>query len=109
MYPGTAETLTFTERYTRTGPDGLGYRYNVEDPAVYTRPYSVMSELGRNDTPSPGAPRMCHENNRDMGGLLANQRADEYLSLETGIYSQEMRRPRAEQVKQDAEEAAKKR
>ena len=44
-----------------------------------------------------------------MGGLLANQRADEYLSLETGIYSQEMRRPRAEQVKQDAEEAAKKR
>ena len=109
LYPGTAETLKLTERYTRTGPDDLEYRYTVEDPAVYTRPYTVMHGLQRNDTPSPGAPRMCHENNRDMGGVLSNQRADEHLSLETGIYSQEMRRPRVEQLKQDAEEAATKR
>ena len=107
LYPGTGETLKLTEWYTRTGPDGLEYRYTVEDPAVYTRPYSAMSQLEQNDISDPGAPRMCHENNRDMGGVLSNQRADEYLSLETGIYSAEMRRPRLEQLKQDAEEAAK--
>jgi hypothetical protein len=86
----------------------MDYRYTVEDAGVYTRPYTVMFEFQRNANPGAPAPELCHENNRDMGGVLANQRADEFVSLENGNYSQEMRRPRFEQLKKEAEEAAKK-
>jgi hypothetical protein len=106
LYPGTGETLKLTERYTRIGRDEIEYRYTVEDPAVYVRPYTVVFGLDRDDD-YKFAVDLCHENNRDMGGLLANQRADDFLALENGQYSIDMRKPRWEKVKKAAEEAAK--
>lgn len=106
LYPGTGETLKVTERFTRVGPNRLEWQYTVEDPAVYTRPYTVLHALDRDDGYKM-APDLCHENNRDMGGLLANARADEQLSLENGALSVDMRQPRVEKLKKEAQEAAK--
>jgi hypothetical protein len=105
MYPGTAETLKLTERFTRVGPDSMEYRYTVEDPAVYTRPYTVAHDLTRDDS-YKHTPDLCHENNRDLSGVLGNSRGDEQQALENGIHSSNLRRPRLEELKKEAQEAA---
>ena len=105
MYPGTAETLKVTERFTRVGANNLEYRYTVEDPAVYTQPYTVLNVLDRNDDYKM-VPAMCHENNRDLTGAFANARADEQQALDNGALSLAFRKERIERLKKEAEEAA---
>jgi hypothetical protein len=105
LYPGTGETLKLVERFTRTGADAMEYRYTVTDPAVYVRPYTVLHNLRRDDS-FKMAPDLCQENNRDMGGLLANARADDLQSIENGAYSIEMRKPRVEQLRKEAQDYA---
>src|SRR6185295_4483564 len=36
------QNLTLTERFTRTGPDTIRYEFAVDDPTVWTRPWSAM-------------------------------------------------------------------
>lgn len=105
MYPGTAETLKVTERFTRVGADNLDYRYTVEDPAVYTQPYTVINVLDRGDNYKM-VPNMCHENNRDLNGAFANARGDEKQALENGAKSVSFRKQRIERLNKEAEEAA---
>ena len=79
-YPGTGEALKVTERYTRVNADTLEYRATIEDPAVYVRPYTVLHELTRQDQ-YVAPPEMCHENNRDLGAMLAHARGDEEAAI----------------------------
>jgi hypothetical protein len=47
-----SNTLKVTERYTRTGPDTLQYEATMQDPKVYTRPWTIRMTLQRQvDTP----------------------------------------------------------
>jgi hypothetical protein len=108
LYPGTGETLTVVERFTRIDANRLEWKYTVTDPKVYVRPYTAMHMLEKDDDYKFG-PALCHENNRDMGGLLANQRSDEHQSLENGLMSVEMRKPRVEKLYKQAQENAAKR
>ena len=39
-YRGASENLKVTERFTRTGPDTIVYRFTMEDPAVFTAPFT---------------------------------------------------------------------
>jgi hypothetical protein len=104
-YPGTGETLRVIQRFTRTGRDSLEYRFTVEDPAVYTRPYTVVHEMYRDDEYKV-SPDLCHENNRNMGNVLANARADEFQAVENHALSVRIRQPRLEEIKRRAQEAA---
>jgi hypothetical protein len=75
FYPGPGEQLRITERYTRTGPDTLEYRYTVEDPQTFTRPYTALYELTRDDDYLI-LPDQCHESNDGLAGQLAGAAAD---------------------------------
>jgi hypothetical protein len=46
-YRGSRENLHLVERWTRTSPTTLEYRATIEDPTVWTRPWTVMQEFTR--------------------------------------------------------------
>lgn len=67
--------MKVTERFTRTGEDALLYRFTVEDPENYSRPWSGELPMRRSDE------RMfeyaCHEGNYALPGILAGARRAE--------------------------------
>jgi hypothetical protein len=78
-YQGSRENLHLIERWTRTGPDTLEIVYTIEDPAVWTRPWTVIQEFKRQSNEANRIylePR-CHEGNYGLPGLLLGSRADE--------------------------------
>jgi hypothetical protein len=46
-YRGSRENLHLVERWTRTGPSTLDYAATIDDPTVWTRPWTVKQEFGR--------------------------------------------------------------
>ena len=106
VYPGSGETLKITERYTRLDADTIEYRYTINDPETYTRPYTALYELTRDDHYAM-YPAQCHENN-NLGGDLANARADEVGALEHGAEAALKREQVLEGLKKEwAEELSK--
>ncbi len=74
-YDGSGEDMTLIERYTRTGPDSLEYEVEVNDPQMYTRPWTVAYPFtSLNDVMYEYA---CHEGNEGMIGILTGGRADD--------------------------------
>ena len=104
-YPGDGETLRFIQRYTRVGPDTIEYSQTVDDPAVYTRPYTVVGELRRDDLYKVSAP-ICHEGHDDMPSALASARVDEESALENAADTRRQRESRLKQLKERAIKAA---
>jgi len=76
---GSRENLHLIERWTRTGPDTLEIVYTIEDPTVWTRPWTVIQEFKRQSNEANRIylePR-CHEGNFGLPGLLLGNRADD--------------------------------
>jgi hypothetical protein len=42
-----SDALHVVERYTRTGPDTIGYEATIEDPKVFTKPWKISLSLYR--------------------------------------------------------------
>ncbi len=74
-YRGASEKLKVTERFTRTGPDVLLYKFTVEDPSTFTAPFS--GELPFNRIDEQIYEYACHEGNYALPGILAGARAEE--------------------------------
>ena len=50
-FQGSRENLHLVERWTRTGPTSLEYAVTVEDPTVWTRPWTVKQEFTKAERP----------------------------------------------------------
>ncbi len=72
---GSTPNARLVERFTRIGPDDIQYRFTVEDPDTWTRPWTAEVQLTKNDEPL--YEYACHEGNYSMEGILAGARADE--------------------------------
>jgi hypothetical protein len=79
-YRGASDNLKVTERFTRTGPDVLNYKFTVEDPATFTAPFS--GELPFNRIHEMIFEYACHEGNYALPGILAGARAEEQAKAE---------------------------
>lgn len=69
------ENLKLVERFTRTGPGTIDYQFTVEDPTVFTRPWSAQLPMTRMD--SPIVEYACNEGNYAMSGILGGARRQE--------------------------------
>jgi hypothetical protein len=78
-YMGSAENLHLVERFTRIAPDEIRYEVTVDDPGVWTRPWTAMVRLRRNDEALYES--ACHEGNLPLEGILAGARAQEKEAL----------------------------
>ena len=78
-FNGSHENLHLMERWTRIDDKTIEYAVTIEDPSVWTRPWTVKQELNKQnerDNRIFYEPR-CHEGNYGMPALLAGARADE--------------------------------
>ena len=76
---GSRENLHLVERWTRTGPRTLAYQVTIEDPTVWTKPWTVKQEFGRQSDAENRIyyePR-CIEGNLGLPGLLHGRRVEE--------------------------------
>jgi hypothetical protein len=81
QYDGmTDENLRITERFTRTSPNSILYRATIDDPTVYTKPWTMEVSLEKSD--GPVFEYACHEGNYGLAGVLAGERALEKKAAE---------------------------
>jgi hypothetical protein len=83
-YQGSRENLHLVERWTRTGPTSLEYAVTIEDPTVWTRPWTVKQEFTKQSDEENRIyyePR-CIEGNQGLPGLLHGRRAEELAFAE---------------------------
>ena len=83
-YQGARENLHLVERWRRTGPDSLEYIVTIEDPTVWTRPWSAKQDFTRQsdqDNRLYNEPR-CIEGNYGHPGLLRGARMEELAFAE---------------------------
>jgi len=76
---GSRENLHLVERWTRTGPSTLAYEAMIEDPTVWTRPWTIRQDFTRQSDQENRIyyePR-CIEGNFGLPGLLHGRRVEE--------------------------------
>jgi hypothetical protein len=77
-YPGDpgyhSDQLKVIEKFTRTGAKTLEYRATVDDPKTWTRPWTMLIEMERNDSYQI-MEYACHEGNYAMTDILSGARA----------------------------------
>ena len=67
--------LRLTERFTRVSPDTLMYEATVDNPTVWTRPWTYEIPMKWNEQPL--YEYACHEGNYGLYNILAGARAEE--------------------------------
>jgi hypothetical protein len=71
--PNSSATTRLVEKFTRADADTLIYEFTVDDPSVWTRPWTAVVPMSRTDQPI--YEYACHEGNYAMASILAGARA----------------------------------
>ena len=79
-FQGSSEHMRLTERFTRVDADTLLYRFTVDDPATWTRPWSA--EVPWRKAVGPLFEHACHEGNYGLYNTLAGARAQDKREAE---------------------------
>jgi hypothetical protein len=74
-FPNSSANLHLVEKFTRTDADTLMYEFTVDDPSVWTRPFTAVVPMRKSDQPI--YEYACHEGNYAMASILAGARAAE--------------------------------
>jgi len=83
-FQGSRENLHLVERWTRTGPTSLEYVVTIEDPTVWTRPWTVKQEFTKQSDEQNKTyyePR-CIEGNYALPALLLGARMEDLAFAE---------------------------
>ena len=81
---GASQDMRLIERYTRISPDTLEYQFTVDDPTVWTRPWTAMFRFMRDDSQYELVEHACHEGNYGMFNILSAARAQDAAAAEAG-------------------------
>jgi len=70
-----SQNLRLTERFRRTNPTTLEYTFTVDDPTVWTKPWTAV--INWQQAKGDVLEYACHEGNYSLPGMLTGARADE--------------------------------
>ena len=87
-YLGSSEDMKLTQRFTRTGPNTLQYEFTVEDPAVWTQPWTGMFNFIKDDNQIELVEYACHEGNYGMTNTLSAARTIDAREAEETEYQE---------------------
>lgn len=76
---GTAEHMRLTERFSLVDDHTLRYEYTVDDPATYTRPFTVAQQMRKSEEQI--YEYACHEGNYGLRNILTGARMQEKLAV----------------------------
>ena len=76
-YLGSTGDMVLTERYARVGPTTMQYSFTIDDPQVWTRPWTAMFRFDKDDEQYELVEYACHEGNYGMTNILKGSRAVE--------------------------------
>jgi hypothetical protein len=76
-FRGSRETLRLVERFTRVDADTIAYEVTIDDPATFTRPWTLGVPLKSDPGQTQIFEYACHEGNYAMRNILSGARADE--------------------------------
>jgi hypothetical protein len=74
-FRGASSTLHVVERFTRIGAETLQYEFRVEDPTIWTRPWTAVIPMRKSSEEM--YEYACHEGNFALKNVLAGARAQE--------------------------------
>ena len=74
-FRGSGENLHLVERFTRSDLNTIDYRFTVEDPTTWTRPWTVAYPIVKTD--GPIYEFACHEGNYGLRDILTGARYEE--------------------------------
>jgi hypothetical protein len=80
QFRGASENLKVTERFARTGPDQILYKFTIEDPTTFEAPWS--GEVPFNRTEELIYEYACHEGNYALSNVLSGERNREQRDAE---------------------------
>ena len=75
LYRGAGEDLKLTERYRLVDQDTLEYRFTIDDPTIWTAPWTGMFHFKRDEAQYELVEYACHEGNYGMRNILSAARA----------------------------------
>jgi len=79
-FRGSGANLHLIERFTRVDADTIDYRFTVEDPTTWTRPWTVAYPIVKTD--GPIYEFACHEGNYGLRDILTGARYEERAAEE---------------------------
>jgi hypothetical protein len=79
---GATEDMQITERFTRVDANTIDYRFTVEDPKTWARPWSGEVPFERMDPEGPFFEHACYEGNYSIANMLTNARVLERKAAE---------------------------
>ncbi len=71
---GIASNMVLTEYFTRTGADNVEYKFTVNDPTTFAKPFTISVPMVRTEEIYEYA---CHEGNYGMFNILGGARIEE--------------------------------
>ena len=74
-FRGSDENLHVVERFTRIGPNAIQYRFTINDPTAFTKPWAGEIVMGKSS--GPVYEYACHEGNYSLTSMLSGARAEE--------------------------------
>ncbi len=79
-FRGSTEKMRVTERLTRVADDAIRYQFTIDDPSMWTRPFSAEMPMQR--TSGPLFEHACHEGNYGLYNTLVGARLEEKKAAE---------------------------
>ena len=79
-FQGSGDRMRVTERFTRVSDDVIEYRFTVDDPGTWDRPWTAVNLMQR--TRGPLFEFACHEGNYGLYNTLVGARLEERLAAE---------------------------
>ena len=81
-FRGSGDKLHLVERFTRISAETIVYRFTVEDPETWAKPWTAEIPLTR--TQGPLYEWACHEGNSDLATILHGARVAEQKAAQSG-------------------------